>query len=209
MCRVSGEAINLISVGAFSEVMKSPAFNLGPFILGITMVKSSAAFVGLYWCWVVELTRPPFFDEFALLELILAGLPIFVGASLIVLAAFAGVFGLLTGLTAGLLGGVSVLAGFLVEYGSAVAGRATSALRRGRTGAEDNVPMDVVDTFREAADMAVAGLLRLGCMTDFLGDPKGSADPGRSGRCLPASFAFFCAAMVSLIDGLVGTEVVL
>ena len=84
-----------------------------------------------------------------------------------------------------------------------------SALRRGRTGAEDNVPTDVVDTFREAADMSVVGLARLGWVPDFLGDPKGSADPGRSGRCLPASFAFFCAAMVSLIEGLAGIEVVL
>ena len=84
-----------------------------------------------------------------------------------------------------------------------------SALRRGRTGAADNVPTDVVDTFREAADIAVAGLLRLGCVTDFLGDPKGSADPGRSGRFLPASFAFFCAAIVSLIEGLTGIDVVL
>ena len=155
------------------------------------------------------MTWPAFFIELGLLELILAGLPIFVGPSLIVLAALAGVFGLLTGLTAGLLGGVSVRVGFLVEYGSAVAGRARSGLRRGRTGAEDNVPIDVVDTFREAADMAVAGLLRLGCMTDFLGDPKGSAEPGRSGRCLPASFAFFCAAIVSLMEGRAGTEVVL
>ena len=79
------------------------------------MVKSSAAFVGLYWDWNFELTRPCFFDEFALTELALAGLPIVFGPSLIVLAAFAGVFGLLTGLTAGLLGGVPVLAGFLVE----------------------------------------------------------------------------------------------
>lgn len=84
-----------------------------------------------------------------------------------------------------------------------------SALRRGRTGAEDNVPIDVVDTFRGAADIAVVGLPRLGCMTDFLGDPNGSADPGRSAGSLPASFAFFCAAMVSLIEGLAGTEVVL
>ena len=68
-----------------------------------------------------------------------------------------------------------------------------SALRRGRTGAEDNVPIEVVDTFREAADIAIAGLLPLGCMIGFLGDPKGSADPGRSGRSLPANFAFFCA----------------
>ena len=155
------------------------------------------------------MTGPAFFDEFALLELTLAGLPIFVGPSLNELAALAGVFGLLTGLAAGLLGGVSVLAGFLVEYGSAVAGRATSALRRGRTGAEDRVPIDVVETLRDAADMAVAGLLRLCCMAGFWGDPMGSADPGRSGRCFPASFAFFCAAMVSLMEILAGTELVL
>ena len=175
----------------------------------MTNVKSSAAFVGLCCGWTLEFAWPTFLDGFALTELVLAELPSFVGAGLIVLAAFAGVFGLLTGLTAGLLGGVSILAIFLVEYGSAVAGRAASGLRRGRTGAEDKVPIDVVDTFRDAADMAVAGLPRLGCRTDFLGDPKGSADPGRSGRILPASFAFFCAAMVSLIEGLIGIEVVL
>ena len=149
-----------------------------------------------------------FFDEAALLEPLLAELPIFIGSSLIVLATFAGVFGLLTGLTAGLRGGVSVLTGFLVEYGSAVAGRATSALRRGRIGAEDSVPIDVVDTLRDAADKAVAGLLRVACKMVFLGDPKGSADPGRSGG-LPANFAFFCAAIVSLMEGLAGIEVVL
>lgn len=97
----------------------------------------------------------------------------------------------LTGLAAGLLGGVSVLADFLWAYGSAVAGLAISALRRGRTGAEDRVPTDVVETCREAVDIAVAGRPKLDCEVDFLGDPKGSADPGRKGRFFPAFAAFF------------------
>ncbi len=66
-----------------------------------------------------------------------------------------------------------------------------SALRRGRTGAEDKVPTEAVETFREAVDIAVAGLPILDCDVDFLGDPNGSADPGREGRFLPAFAAFF------------------
>ena len=80
--------------------------------------------------------------------------------------------------------------GFLL-CGSAVAGLAISALRRGRTGADDKVPAEVVDTLREALDIAVAGLPILICEADFLGDPKGSADPGREGRFFPAAFAAF------------------
>lgn len=112
---ISSEEVDLISIGALSEGKKSLAFDFVSLILGITMVKSSAAFVGLCWGWTFKLTMPAFFDEFALTELVLAGLPIFVGPIFIVLAVFAGVFGLFIGLTAGLLGGVSVLAGFLVE----------------------------------------------------------------------------------------------
>lgn len=108
-----------------------------------------------------------------------------------VLALGAGVLTFLIGLTAGLLDGVSVLAAFLFACGSAVAGLAISALRRGRTGAEDRVPNEVVDTLREAVDIAVAGLPTLICEVTFLGDPKGSADPGREGRFLPAAFAAF------------------
>lgn len=66
-----------------------------------------------------------------------------------------------------------------------------SALRRGRTGAEDKVPTEVVETSREAVDIAVAGLLKLDCDVDFLGDPEGSADPGRAERFLPALAACF------------------
>ena len=122
----------------------------------------------------------------------------------------AGVLPLLTGLAAGLFVGVSLLVSFLLAFGSAVAGLTKSALRRGRTGAEDRVPTEVVDTFREAVDIAVAGLPIPICEDDFLGDRKGSADPGREGNFLPAAFAaFFCAAIVSLIDGLGGTELVL
>lgn len=112
---ISGVEVDLISMDAWSGGMKSAAVDVFPLTLGNTMVKSSAPFVGLQWGWIFELTGPGFFVEFAMTTLVLAGLPIFVGASLIVPAAFAGVFGLLTGLTAGLLGGVSVLAGFLVE----------------------------------------------------------------------------------------------
>ena len=90
---------------------------------------------------------------------------------------------------------------------SAVAGRALSALRRGRTGAEDNVPTEVVDTFREV-DIAVAGRAMLECELDFFGVGIGSAEPGLEGRFLSLA-ALFCAAIVSLIEGLVGTEVVL
>lgn len=125
------------------------------------------------------------------------------------LADGAGVFGLFGGMTAGLLGGVSVFIDFLLAYGSAVAGLATSALRRGRTGAEDKVPTEVAETFREAAvDIAVAGLPIPGCGADFFGDEKGSAEPGRDARLFSFA-ALFCAAMTSLIEGLEGTEFVL
>ena len=103
----------------------------------------------------------------------------------------AGVFTLLTGLTAGLLGGVSVFVGFLLAYGSAVAGLAWSALLLGRTGADDRVPTEVVDTLRDAVDIAVAGLAMLICEADFFVEPRGSADPGREGKFLPAAFAAF------------------
>lgn len=156
------------------------------------------------------LENPNLLEEFPFAGLAGAGLSPFLGASLMALTVGPGVLTLLTGLPAGLLGGVSVLAGFLLACGSAVAGLAISALLRGRTGAEDKVPTDVVDTLREAVDIAVAGLPMPICEADFLGDLRGSADPGREGRFLPAAFAaFFWAAIVSLIDGRGGTEVVL
>ena len=133
------------------------------------------------------------------------GLSSFFRSILVVLVFGAGVFGLFTGLTAGLLGGVSVRVVFLFAYGSAVNGLATSCLRRGRTGAEDKVPTDVVETLREAAvDIAVAGLPIPDGPTGFLGDEYGSADPGRGGRFLSFT-ALFCAAMTSLMEGLLGT----
>lgn len=93
------------------------------------------------------------------------------------------------------------LAGLLLDCGSAVTGLFISGLlagRIGRTGAEDKVPV---------VDIAVAGLEIVG--TNFIGVADGSADPGRSGRIFPAIFARFCAAMVSLIEGCGGTELVL
>lgn len=95
------------------------------------------------------------------------------------------------------------LAGILLVYGSAVPGLLISGLRAGRigrTGAEDKEP---------TVDIAVAGLVILDKEAGFIGVAEGSADPGRSGRFFPATFTRFCAAIVSLMDGLVGTEVVL
>ena len=46
-------------------------------------------------------------------------------------------------------------------------------------------------------------------MVVFLGDVDGSADEGRSERFRPAAFAFFCAAMASLMEGLVEAALVL
>lgn len=112
-----------------------------------------------------------------------AGLSTFLGASLTVFVEGAGVFGLFAGLAAGLFGGVSVLMGFLLAYGSAVAGLARSALRRGRTGAEDKVPTEALETFRDAdVDIAVVDLPIPCWAADFFGDENGSADPGRDGR---------------------------
>lgn len=71
--------------------------------------------------------------------------------------------------------------------------------RIGRTGADDNVPV---------VDITVAGLA-IPEVDDLNGVADGSAEPGRSGKLLSAAFARFCAAMVSLIEGLVGIEVVL
>lgn len=71
--------------------------------------------------------------------------------------------------------------------------------RIGRTGADDNVPI---------VDIAVAGLA-IPEVDDFNGVADGSAEPGRSGKLFSAAFARFCAAMVSLIEGLVGIELVL
>ncbi len=100
-----------------------------------------------------------------------------------------------------------VLAGLLLVDGSTVtaflsSGRSTLRLGRvGRTGAEDRVPIVV--------DIAVAGLAMPDAAGVNLADGVDSADPGRSGTVLIASFARFCAAIVSLIDGLGGTELVL
>ena len=74
------------------------------------------------------------------------------------------------------------------------------AILKGRTGAEDSDPT------------AVAGLLVLVLKDGLvLGDNIAeSADPGLSSARLLASFARFCAAIVSLIEGLAaGTDVVL
>lgn len=95
------------------------------------------------------------------------------------------------------------LAGFLFGGGSAVTGLFISGRRAGRigrTGADDKEPM---------VDMAVAGLAILEKAAGFMGVAEGSAEPGRSGRTFPDIFARFCAAMVSLIDGFGGREVVL
>ena len=89
---------------------------------------------------------------------------------------------------------------------SAVAGFARSARLRGRTGADDRLPVEVVDTAREV-DIEVAG--RAGA-AGFVGDVEVSAaDPGLSGRSLPAARALFWAAIASFMDGRVGTAPVL
>lgn len=44
---ILGEEVGCIWIEACSEGIKSPLFDLVPFTFGITMVKSSAAFVGL------------------------------------------------------------------------------------------------------------------------------------------------------------------
>lgn len=56
--------------------------------------------------------------------------------------------------------------------------------------------------------MAVAGLAMLE-VDDFNGVAEGSAEPGRSGKFFTAIFARFCAAIVSLIEGFAGIELVL
>ena len=180
-------------------------------ILGMTIVKSSAALVGLMFIglstgWRFLLKVPILLGEGFLIAALFAGLPICLVECLKLLVAGAGVLTLFAGLGAGLRGGVSALIGFLFEYESAaVAGLTISILRRGRTGAEESVPTEVLDTFRDAVDMAVAGLPRLDCDMDFFGVPNSSADPGREGISLPAALAalaaFFWAAMVSLNDG--------
>lgn len=70
---------------------------------------------------------------------------------------------------------------------------------KGRTGADDNDPI------------AVAGLAVLKDGLVFGDKIAESADPGRSGKRLSGKLArFFCAAIVSLMEGLAaGTEVVL
>ncbi len=74
----------------------------------------------------------------------------------------------------------------------------TGNFRRGRKGAEDIFPSD----FR-VSRRAVIG---------FVGDEMESAEEGRSGSVLvavAAAFAFFWAAMVSLIEGRAGKAFVL
>ena len=69
---------------------------------------------------------------------------------------------------------------------------------KGRTGADDNDPT------------AVAGLVVLDDGLIFGDEIVESADPGRSRTRLLAVFARFCAAIVSLMEGLAaGTDVVL
>ena len=190
-----GDEIGRVGCGERLGGVKSTGFE--PFILGMTIVKSSAAFVGLIWGWVTSKGRAPLGNPnllkegFPLPGLLAAGLSGFGDASLVVLAFGAGVLTLFTGLPAGLRGGVSVLVDFRMAWGSAVGGLARSGLRRGRTGAEDKLPTEVVDALREAVDIAVAGLAMFICEADFLGDPKGSADPDREGRFLPAALAAF------------------
>lgn len=71
---------------------------------------------------------------------------------------------------------------------SAVVDFARSARRRGRTGADDRFPVEVVETAREV-DIEVAGLAGA---AGFVGEVDVSAaDPGRSGRWTPAARALF------------------
>lgn len=72
--------------------------------------------------------------------------------------------------------------------------------RIGRMGADDNEPI---------VDIAVAGLVMLDIEDVLIGEAEGSADPGRSGRFFPAVLARFCAAMVSRMVGLGGTDIAL
>ncbi len=102
---------------------------------------------------------------------------------------------------------------FLLAYGSAVAGRATSGLRAGlmgRMGAEDSVPGTVV-----VADLDADGLMDAmeteGLMVDIeveglVGDRDAvdCAEAGRSGKVPAAIAARFCAAIASLTLGFGG-----
>lgn len=72
------------------------------------------------------------------------------------------------------------------------------SLRRGRSGADDIFPSDLSESGRAT--------------TGLVGDDIESADAGRSGSVFgaaAAAFAFFWAAMVSLIEGRAGIELVL
>lgn len=71
------------------------------------------------------------------------------------------------------------------------------------------MPTEALETFRAAEAIAVPGRPAPGCTIAFLGEVDGSAEEGRSGRFQPAAFAFFCAAIVSLIEGLMGIAFVL
>lgn len=142
-------------------------------MLGMTIVKSSAALEGLCGCsvrWSSDKLVPitPSFLALPRTGLV-AGLSAFLAATLLraLLAAVAGVLDLpLIGLTFGLTDGFSIFWDLRVAYGSAVAGRGRSGRRGfiGRTGAEDNEPVwfvDVVaiDVVLGAADIAVLGLI--------------------------------------------------
>lgn len=71
------------------------------------------------------------------------------------------------------------------------------------------MPTEALETFRAAGAVAVPDRPALGCTVAFFGEVDGSAEEGRSGRFQPAAFAFFCAAIVSLMEGLVDIAFVL
>ncbi len=85
-----------------------------------------------------------------------------------------------------------------------MAGLFNSGLRAGligRTGADERVPgcefvvVEIEEVVRLVVDIAVDGLTREVELDDEMGDRTGEndacADPGRSGRSLPANLAFF------------------
>jgi hypothetical protein len=105
------------------------------------------------------------------------------------------------------------------EYGPAVAGRAVSSGRGaernfvGRIGATERPPCaTVVDSDR----LALTGTPSDGCdpLDTFdeleavlMGENDDIAEPGRAGRFLVATIAFFCANIASLNEGLGGPVV--
>lgn len=210
----SGNAIAVAGLGYPLCDVVLPCFNTSMF--GMTIVKSSAALVGLCGCstrWSSDELAPftPSFLALPLTELV-AAVSIFLAATLLlaVLAAGAGALGFpLIGATPGLTHGFSIFCNLRVANGSAVAGRGRSVRRGfiGRTGAEDNEPVWTVDVvaieaFLEAADTAVPDLLEVEEVRGLTGRKDFWADPGRSGKSFPAILARFCAAMVSFNEGL-------